>query len=34
MGERDADLGKNEKIKFGAQAMQICDSASMRKFIR
>ena len=28
MGERDGDLGNNEKIKFGAQAMQNCDSAS------
>jgi hypothetical protein len=28
LGERDGDLGNNEKIKFGVQAMQIYDSAA------
>jgi hypothetical protein len=28
LGVHDDHLGKNEKLKFGAQAMQNCDSAA------
>jgi len=28
LGAHDRHLGKNEKMNFGARAMQICDSAA------